>query len=134
MIQRLILILVFPALLVIGLILGNQNFAESGILPACMINKWTGAYCPGCGGTRAFQALARADILGALRLNPLGVIFIIGVALFLLRTSWEAAFPNKPWPRFTLSQGWWWALLVVTITFALTRNLPWWPFTLLAPH
>ena len=37
-------------------------------------------YCPGCGGTRAFFALLRLDILASLKYNP-SVIF--GVAVFI---------------------------------------------------
>jgi hypothetical protein len=27
-----------------------------------------------------------------------------------------------------------WGMFAVTVVFAFTRNLPWWPFTLLAPR
>jgi hypothetical protein len=133
MTRRLILILLFPLVLVIGLILGQGGFLEAGILPPCMINSWWGLHCPGCGGTRAFQALARADLMGALKMNPFGVVFIFVVALFLLRTSWEAAFPEKKWPRWSLSRRWWWGLLITVVAYSVLRNLPWSPFTLLAP-
>ena len=131
---RVILILIFPLVLVVGLVLARSGWLDAGYLPPCMINGWTGWHCPGCGGTRAFQALARADLVGALRMNPLGVGFILGVALFLFRTSWEAAFPARKWPRFAVSERWWWGLLIVTVAYAILRNLPMWPFSLLAPH
>ena len=38
-------------------------------------------YCPACGGTRAFMALCKLDILSALKYNP---IVPLGAALFLL--------------------------------------------------
>jgi len=36
----------------------------------CVFNKYTGLYCPGCGGTRSIFALIRGDILRSVRLHP----------------------------------------------------------------
>lgn len=41
-----------------------------GILsPGCLFHKLTGIKCPGCGGTRALQALLNGEALAALRYN-----------------------------------------------------------------
>ena len=55
--------------------------------PPCLFHKITTVPCPGCGGTRALQALGHADVLEALRLNPMVVLFcaaIAGWALWVL--------------------------------------------------
>lgn len=36
----------------------------------CTFNKWTGFYCPGCGGTRAVFALIRGNVFKSLYLHP----------------------------------------------------------------
>jgi hypothetical protein len=130
--RRAWLVLLFPALVVAAW--ASTQLGLFGFLPPCKLNQLTGFYCPGCGGTRAFQALARADLPGAMRMNPLGVILISAVALLVLRTSWEAAFPDRRWPRWPITDRWaWWTVGGIALFFVL-RNLPWSPFTLLAPH
>lgn len=37
----------------------------------CVLNAFFGIYCPGCGGTRAVEALLRGQILRALWYHPL---------------------------------------------------------------
>jgi hypothetical protein len=126
-------ILLFPVLLVSGLLLGWAEVGTAGVLPKCVIHEWTGLHCPGCGGTRAFQALAHGDLIGALGMNPFGVGVIVYLALLALRTSWEAAFPDRHWRRLPFSDRAAWGLVALLLVFTVLRNLPWWPFTLLAP-
>lgn len=46
----------------------------------CVFRMAAGFYCPGCGGTRAFQELFRADLPGAVYYHPAAVY---GVGLYL---------------------------------------------------
>lgn len=39
------------------------------ISPGCLFHRYTGIKCPGCGGTRALQALLGGDAAAALRFN-----------------------------------------------------------------
>ncbi len=48
------------------------------LAPACPFHAWTGLPCPGCGTTRAALALAGGDLAGALALNPLATLGLIG--------------------------------------------------------
>lgn len=43
-------------------------FQKAGI--PCLFHLVTGAYCPGCGGTRAAKALVTGHIFQSLRYNP----------------------------------------------------------------
>lgn len=43
-------------------------------MPACNFRLVVGIPCPGCGGTRAFAALAGGDVRRALAMNPLAVV------------------------------------------------------------
>lgn len=126
-------ILLFPGLLTLGLVLGRSGGAILAHLPPCQFHQLTGWHCAGCGGTRAFQALARADVGRALRMNPFGTVVIVGVALLVLRVSLAAAFPNRRWPQLHINDRFAWGFVALLLAFTLLRNLPWWPFTLLAP-
>jgi len=44
---------------------------------SCLFRAMTGLDCPGCGMTRAFRAMGRLDIMGAVKYNPLGPAFFV---------------------------------------------------------
>ena len=102
-------------------------------LPGCMFHRFTGLHCPGCGMTRAAYATLHGEIGMAFRLNPVGMVLFpiacLGIALEVL--GWIR---GKPLP-FRLSAGarGAWVIVGVIFGFWILRNLPWWPFTLLAP-
>lgn len=54
-----------------------------GIYP-CIFNLATGAYCPGCGGTRALVALLEGRIRDSIRLNPLVPYMAVMIPFILL--------------------------------------------------
>lgn len=89
--------------------------------PRCQIQKLTGLYCPGCGMTRALARLVRGDVLGSLSYNVLLIPFVcLLVALFFsarLRQNGDLA----------------WKMCIFLLVFTVLRNLPWYPFVLLAP-
>lgn len=53
--------------------------------PGCFFRKLTGLKCPGCGGTRAMQALLRGDIAEALRFNLFWLPSVFMLAQELVR-------------------------------------------------
>lgn len=57
--------------------------ALSGV-HTCQFRRITGTPCATCGSTRAFHALADADPLGALALNPLMTIVMLGLPMLVL--------------------------------------------------
>ncbi|MCW1883719.1 DUF2752 domain-containing protein [Luteolibacter flavescens] len=103
----------------------------SAAMPSCMVRDLTGLHCPGCGGTRCATRLLEGDLAGALSMNP-AVVLIAASALGIVATSvWQesrgrAATGVPPWLL--------WTVAIFVLFFSLVRNLPWWPFTLLAPH
>lgn len=50
----------------------------------CRFRALTGYYCPGCGGTRAVDALIRGQIIASLRYHPAVLYVFIGVIIFSL--------------------------------------------------
>ena len=105
-----------------GLVIWRFPPKEYDIWPSCLIYEWTGLYCPGCGNTRALAALMRGDWLECFSMNALFVPMIL--CLIVSLTNPKLA--RKSW--FAISIG------VVVISFVILRNLPWYPFTLLAPE
>ena len=95
----------------------------------------TGLHCPGCGGTRAGHALANFRIGDALKKNALLVVLlpflVVGIALEGL--AWVQGRDYRG-PRVRLPRGLSWWLPGVIIGFWILRNVPMWPFDLLAPR
>jgi hypothetical protein len=97
------------------------NPAEVHFFPKCALYSLTGLYCPGCGTTRAIHYLLHGDIAGAFAMNPLMVIASPVLVLLLFKRSWAM----RPWVA--------WTAFAVLILYGVLRNIPAWPFTLLAP-
>jgi len=64
----------------------------------------------------------RGNLAGALSLNPLMVIALPFIALLLLKPS----LTHKRWLP--------WISFIILVVYGIVRNLPFWPFVLLAPH
>jgi hypothetical protein len=104
----------------------------AGFFPVCPLYTLTGFACPGCGLTRGFHALFHGDVLTALDYNALLPVFAVMIGFGLLsliyfamrgrQIPWRLAHPNALW-----------VFLVVLVVFGVTRNLPWYPFTVLFP-
>lgn len=59
----------------------------SGAVP-CAFASLTHLPCPGCGSTRAVQALVEGDLDGVLRMNPFGPVMAALVAGFAAESVW----------------------------------------------
>lgn len=70
-----------PAAVVVYMVLHSKGI--SLITGTCYIYARYGLYCPGCGGTRAINALARGDILTAVYHNVFVVYFAVITIVFM---------------------------------------------------
>ncbi len=107
----------------------DPNVAGSPF-PPCTFRAFTGCYCIGCGLTRAMHALVHGDLARAFSMNPLGVLVL---GLVPLMAAWSGGWQPRrlaPLMRWVLEPKLW---LVLLPTYWVARNLPWFPFTLLAP-
>jgi hypothetical protein len=106
--------------------------AHSLVFPPCPLHYFTGLYCPGCGSLRAMHALLHGDLRQALAMNSLTVILLpfIGYGLIseIDRHLW-----GRPIVGTRLPANWIWTLFAVIVLFGIARNLPFYPFDLLAP-
>ena len=116
----------------IALVLFLFNPSHYPFYPRCLLYTTTGIYCPGCGSLRALHQLTHGHLVTALRCNPLLILSLPFVAFYCLRLAsrWWA---GKPLPRLALSPGCIKLLVTVLILFTVLRNIPYAPFTYLAP-
>ncbi|HOP80857.1 MAG TPA: DUF2752 domain-containing protein, partial [Armatimonadota bacterium] len=116
-------------MVVVGLLVTLYLFnpAVTRIYPPCPFNAITGLHCPGCGSLRAAHQLLHGNLIAALDLNPLFVLslpFIVYYSLPSRRLDIVRCLSNR-----YHSVGWG----VVIVLFWVLRNLPYYPFTILAP-
>jgi hypothetical protein len=116
-----------------GVCLYTFNPATSGIYPICPFHALTGLHCPGCGTGRAIHQLLHGNLGAAMRLNPLAVLLLPPVAYGSLSIALQAL-GRKPLPSKFIPAFWIWTLLAVILLFWALRNVPYYPFSLLAPH
>ena len=105
---------------------------RSALYPQCPFHAMTGLHCPGCGTLRALHALVHGDLRAALGHNLLTMLSLPFLAYDFLSRARQALWGRPlPWP--ITSAVWVWLLLAVILAFWLLRNLPFWPFSCLAP-
>ncbi|MFN2352836.1 MAG: DUF2752 domain-containing protein [Kiritimatiellia bacterium] len=97
------------------------NPATTRFFPPCPVHCVTGFYCPGCGSLRAMHNLLHGHLVEAMSRNPLMVVSIPIVALMSLNPSWI----YRKWVP--------WTAMAVLIGYGILRNMPLWPFVLMAP-
>lgn len=95
---------------------------EPGHYPACPLLRYTGLYCPGCGGLRSAHAVVHGDFLAALQDNALAVVGYVVFAV--VWTVWVVrAVRGRP-PRLALGPAQQWAVGALLLVFTVVRNLP----------
>ena len=109
------------------------NPTTEGFFPTCPLLTLTGLACPGCGLTRGFHALFHGEFLTALGFNAMlpiyaAVFSYLLASMFLIAVRGRSLPVIKMFHPLALS-----GFLIVMISFAVLRNLPFYPFTLLYP-
>lgn len=120
----------FGAIIAVGAVFFFFNPATTAFYPKCLFHEWTGLYCPGCGSSRALHCLLHGEFREALRNNLLVVLTLplLG-SVFLVRAV-------RRRPPIVVQQsklGWFGLLLAGIVMFGVVRNIPYRPFSLLAP-
>ncbi|MCX6151092.1 MAG: DUF2752 domain-containing protein [Ignavibacteriales bacterium] len=98
----------------------------------CPFHSITGLYCPGCGSLRGCYAIIHGDVLKALDYNFFMVLSIpflaYSLALFFIREI-----TKKPSKGKYIKPVYLWSLLISILVFWILRNIPVYPFNILAP-
>ncbi|MFD6362817.1 DUF2752 domain-containing protein [Streptomyces roseolus] len=95
---------------------------EPGHYPVCPLLRFTGLYCPGCGGLRSAHAVAHGDLATALGANALAVAGY-AVCAVLMAVWLVHAVRGRP-TRIAPRPASWWAIGALTALFTVVRNLP----------
>lgn len=111
---------------------GSDPEHGRGLFPPCVWYVATHTHCPGCGITRALHDLLHGRVLAALDHNALGLVVLLTAGVVWTRAAWNALRTDR-WepPLFPAHTARW--LAIGGVTWAVLRNLPWAPFTVLAP-
>lgn len=106
--------------------------ATSGVFPPCPLRYLTGWYCPGCGSLRALHQLLHGNLQAAWAMNPLTILCLPFVAYGLVSYALRPI-RGRGLPEIFLPAGVIRALCAVIVLYGIARNLPLYPFNLLAP-
>ena len=119
-------------ILAAGAILLLYFFVEpkNGNLPKCFFHELTGLYCPGCGVQRSFHALLNGHILTAIDYNLLFILFLPLIIYFILAF---ALGKKHPYSSFIYKSPFSFTVVIVVVSFWVLRNIPYNPFSWLAP-
>lgn len=123
------------ALLVGAMVLYQHPPEGNRLYPQCQFYRLTGWHCSGCGATRCVHALLHLRFEEAAQKNVLALVTLPVLGYTLLRGLWRWM-RNRPTPPPLRSPSPAVAITIaaVVIGFGILRNLPWPPFTWLAPH
>lgn len=103
------------------------------IFPQCLFHSLTGGYCPGCGSQRALHNLLHLNFAGVVGNNflflPAALLILYHYTHPVLNRVFSIKLPNLFYKKATP-----WIIFGVVILFWILRNLPWYPFTILAPN
>lgn len=108
------------------------NPTGSSLFPACPLHTLTGLNCPGCGATRGMHQLLNGDVWAALDYNVLLIAFVpLMIYGFAALISLGAR--GRALPTFGFMPQAFFGFSLVMLAFGVLRNLPFYPFTILAP-
>ena len=106
---------------------------ESRLLPPCPFHWVTGLYCPGCGSLRGLHHLLHGNLYAALRSSPL-MVLALPLMLQLVASQLGAAVSARLTKPLSISGRRSTMILAIILAYWAARNVPAYPFTLLAPH
>lgn len=101
--------------------------------PKCPFFTFTGLYCPGCGSQRAIVSLLHGDLLTAVHDNLLAVLALPFILFSFVITIKNYFDEKKRKIGIVYSTAFATSVFVIVLVFAILRNIPSYPFNLLAP-
>jgi hypothetical protein len=119
-------------ILAAGAVLLLYFFVEpkDGNLPKCLFHQVTGLYCPGCGVQRSFHALLHGHLLQAMDHNLLFILLLPMIIFFISNFLWNKKYSSTSFiykPVFSTT------IVFIVVSFWVLRNIPFAPFSWLAP-
>lgn len=108
------------------------NPAKQSFFPKCPFHSLTGLHCPGCGSQRALHDFLHGNILEGFKHNfliGLGILVLLYKVFLLIRAKYN---PSKNSNLLYHSKTPW-IILTIISAFWILRNIPFEPFSYLAP-
>ena len=106
---------------------------ETKIIFYCPFHMLTGLYCPGCGTLRGLHYLAHGNFLKFINCNPLAFLSI-PFLVYSFCVFFYKEITGKELKNFFIRPFFIWLLLAIILIFWVLRNIPKYPFSILAPH
>lgn len=107
--------------------------SEYDFYPGCFSFQFFHLLCPSCGAQRSFSALLQGRLVTALQFNlllPVSIPVILVAFFRYLHNSFnEKKKPIFPFVHRTTP----WVILITILAYTILRNIPSYPFQLLAP-
>ncbi|MBS1196831.1 MAG: hypothetical protein H6R18_616 [Proteobacteria bacterium] len=98
--------------------------------PPCVFYQLTNLHCPGCGTTRALHALLHFDFARAAHMNALFILVGLPLLAALGLEMMQGRLIFSARTHSLMAYGY----LILAIAFTVIRNIPQYPFNLLAPY
>ena len=99
----------------------------------CIFYVLTGFYCPGCGAGRASYSILHGRFADALCYNPLMTVLLPFIGLYVTGRTLDWVVTGGNHIDHRISVKFLVGVLVVIFVYGVLRNIPVFPFTLLAP-
>ncbi len=120
-------------LLLAGTVYLYYHNPKEGLFIVCPIYTFTGFYCPGCGAGRACYSILHGRFHQAFRYNPMLILMLpwLGLYYLIIGIQWlkygreRISIKIPEWIPLTL--------LILFFIYGIVRNIPTFPFKLLAP-
>lgn len=108
-------------------------FTPQGVPLVCIFHSITGLYCPGCGAGRACYSILHGRFLDAFCYNPLMTVLLPLIGLYITArvVDWIITGGNHIDRKINVK--FLTGVLIAVVIYGVLRNIPVFPFTLLAP-
>jgi len=127
------LIAITTTVLTLALLYFFIDARYTNFFPRCPFFTLTGLYCPGCGSQRAVSALLHGKFLQALNYNAILVASLPFIIYSAYVTTANAFGKHQKVQKIFYSPVFVKIVFCIVVIFAVLRNIPAYPFTVLAP-
>ena len=128
-----VLVIIFSIVGLLTIYYFNNPSEHSFFIP-CPFKFATGYHCPGCGSQRAIHQLLHLDIAAAFRLNPLMVLSLPLIFWGLGIMIWNYIYQTEYRVWLFYNKYFIYGYFGLAVVYWVVRNLPYYPFNLLAPN
>lgn len=114
---------ILAALLLAGVFLRVTGIEWKKLLGPCVFHAWTGLYCPGCGGTRAMQALFAGRFFRAFVYHPFVPFLAVFGTWFMVSQTIERISRGKIRIAMHFREVYMWIAIGIIFGNCLVKNL-----------